>query len=53
VLPLAPALYVPVLGRGLVAERYLYLPSAGAALPWRLGGSGGHAGSIGGPPRAP
>ncbi len=32
VLPLLPALYVPVLGEGLVAERYLYLPLAGAAL---------------------
>ncbi len=31
-LPLLPALYVPVLGDGLVAERYLYLPSAGLAL---------------------
>jgi Flp pilus assembly protein TadD len=32
VLPLLPALYVPVLGEGLVGERYLYLPSAGLAL---------------------
>ena len=31
-LPLLPALYVPVLGEGLSAERYLYLPSAGAVL---------------------
>jgi hypothetical protein len=31
-LPLLPALYVPVLGDGLMADRYLYLPSAGAAL---------------------
>ncbi len=31
-LPILPALYVPVLGNGLVAERYLYLPSAGLAL---------------------
>ncbi len=31
-LPLLPALYVPVLGEGLLAERYFYLPSAGAAL---------------------
>jgi Flp pilus assembly protein TadD len=30
--PLLPALYVPVLGEGLLAERYLYLPSAGLAL---------------------
>jgi tetratricopeptide (TPR) repeat protein len=30
--PLLPALYVPVLGDGLIADRYLYLPSAGAAL---------------------
>lgn len=32
VLPLLPALYVPVLGEGLVGERYLYLPSVGLAL---------------------
>jgi Flp pilus assembly protein TadD len=42
--PLVPALYVPALGEALIAERYLYLPSAGLALlvavawdawPWR------------------
>jgi Flp pilus assembly protein TadD len=32
VFPLMPALYVPVLGEGLLAERYLYLPSAGMAI---------------------
>jgi Flp pilus assembly protein TadD len=32
VLPILPALYVPVLGEGLVGERYLYLPSVGLAL---------------------
>jgi Flp pilus assembly protein TadD len=32
VFPLLPALYVPVLGEGLLAERYLYLPSAGMAV---------------------
>lgn len=32
VLPLLPTLYLPALGEGLFAERYLYLPSAGAAL---------------------
>jgi Flp pilus assembly protein TadD len=32
VLPLLPALYVPVLGDSAGAERYAYLPSAGAAL---------------------
>ncbi|HET8542579.1 MAG TPA: tetratricopeptide repeat protein [Anaeromyxobacter sp.] len=32
VLPLLPALYVPVLGPNAGAERYAYLPSAGAAL---------------------
>ncbi len=32
VLPLLPALWVPVLGEGLVGERYLYLPSVGLAL---------------------
>jgi Flp pilus assembly protein TadD len=31
-LPLLPALYVPVLGENAGAERYAYLPSAGAAL---------------------
>jgi Flp pilus assembly protein TadD len=30
--PLLPTLYLPALGEGLFAERYLYLPSAGAAL---------------------
>lgn len=32
VLPLLPALYVPLLGDNAGAERYAYLPSAGAAL---------------------
>jgi hypothetical protein len=32
VLPLLPVLYVPVLGRNIFAERYLYLPSAGYAI---------------------
>ena len=32
VLPILPALYVPVLGEGLIGERYLYLPSVGLAL---------------------
>jgi len=32
ILPLLPALYVPVLGEGLVAERYLYLPTVGLSL---------------------
>jgi Flp pilus assembly protein TadD len=32
VLPLLPALYVPVLGDSAGAERYAYLPSVGAAL---------------------
>ena len=32
VLPLLPVLYVPVLGRNVFAERYLYLPSAGYAI---------------------
>lgn len=31
-LPLLPALYLPALNDSLIAERYLYLPSAGAAL---------------------
>ena len=31
-LPLLPALYVPALGEGGLAERYLYLPLAGVAL---------------------
>jgi Tfp pilus assembly protein PilF len=32
VLPLLPALYVPVVCEGIVAERYLYMPSIGAAV---------------------
>jgi hypothetical protein len=32
VLPLLPAFYVPVLGEGLVADRYLYMPTVGLAL---------------------
>jgi hypothetical protein len=32
VLPLLPALYIPALKDSVLAERYLYLPSAGAAL---------------------
>jgi protein O-mannosyl-transferase len=32
VFPLVPATYVPALGEGLFAERYLYLPLAGALL---------------------
>jgi protein O-mannosyl-transferase len=32
VFPLLPATYVPALGEGLFAERYLYLPLAGALL---------------------
>lgn len=32
VFPLLPALYIPALKDSLLAERYLYLPSAGAAL---------------------
>lgn len=31
-LPLLPALHAPSLGEGLLSERYLYLPSAGAAV---------------------
>ena len=31
-LPLLPALYIPALKDSLIAERYLYLPSAGAAI---------------------
>jgi Flp pilus assembly protein TadD len=37
IVPLLPALYVPVLGEGLLAERYLYVPSVGAALLIGLG----------------
>jgi Flp pilus assembly protein TadD len=47
VLPLLPALYVPLLGDNAGAERYAYLPSAGAALvlasaieAWRARGPG-------------
>jgi len=32
VIPLLPALYIPGLGRATLAERYLYLPSAGFVL---------------------
>ncbi len=37
VLPLLPALYLPALGEGFFAERYLYLPSAGAVLLVAIG----------------
>jgi protein O-mannosyl-transferase len=32
ILPLLPALYIPVVGKSPLAERYLYLPSAGLSL---------------------
>lgn len=32
VLPLLPSLYIPVVGKSPLAERYLYLPSAGLSL---------------------
>lgn len=37
VVPLAPALYIPALGRHAFTERYLYLPSLGFALLAGLG----------------
>ncbi|MEK6777077.1 MAG: tetratricopeptide repeat protein [bacterium] len=37
VLPLLPVLYIPALGEGVFAERYLYLPSLGFAILLALG----------------
>lgn len=37
VLPLLPVLYIPALGEGVFAERYLYLPTLGFAILLALG----------------